>query len=62
MKAIDRNLYSRNGHLYYRAAVPRFLQPLLPFRETVVALRTMDWREARAIVARLHCCCLDILT
>lgn len=46
MKALERHLYSRNGYLYYRSAIPRKYQSLLSIKETVIALHSKDRREA----------------
>lgn len=54
MKAIERHLYSRNGHFYYRSAIPRKFQKILPIRETVIALGLSDRREARIVAAQLN--------
>lgn len=47
MKAVERHLYSRNGYLYYRSAIPRKYQAILSIKETVIALHSKDRREAR---------------
>lgn len=54
MKAIERHLYSRNGHFYCRSAIPRKFQRILPIRETVIALGLSDRREARIVAAQLN--------
>lgn len=54
MKAVDRHLYSRNGHLYYRSAIPRALRHVLPIKENVIALRVSDKRAARVMAAQLN--------
>jgi hypothetical protein len=54
MKSIERHLYSRNGHFYYRSAIPRKFQRILLIRETVIALGLSDRREARIVAAQLN--------
>ncbi len=39
MKALERNLYSRNNHLYYRSAIPRHLHQMLSIREIIISLK-----------------------
>ncbi len=53
MKALEPHLYSRNGHLYYRSAIPRNLHGLFP-KEITISLRVSDRREARVIAAQLN--------
>lgn len=53
MKALERNLYSRNGKLYYRSAIPRHLHQVLSRKEVVISLTITDRHEARVKAARL---------
>ncbi len=54
MKALERNLYSRNGNLYYRSAIPRHLHQILSIREIVISLKVTDRHEARVKAAQLN--------
>ncbi len=54
MKALERNLYSRNNHLYYRSAIPRHLHQMLSIREIIISLKITDRREARVKAAQLN--------
>lgn len=54
MKVIEKYLYTRNGHLYYRSILPRPLQALLKFKEVAFALSSRDIEECRVIVAQIH--------
>jgi len=47
MKAIERNLYSRNGYYYFRKSIPRSLHPILPHKEIWIGLNTKDLSIAR---------------
>lgn len=51
MKAIDYHLYSRNGRLYYRYALPKLLQFL--HKEIKISLSTKEIAVARLYVAQL---------
>ncbi len=54
MKALERNLYSRNGKLYYRSAIPRHLHQILSRKEVVISLKVTDRHEARVKAAQLN--------
>lgn len=54
MKALEPHLYSRNGHFYYRSAIPRNLQRLVEIKEITISLRVHDLREARLRAAQLN--------
>ncbi len=53
MKAIDRHLYNRNQHLYYRVTLPRNLHAVLGMKEIRISLGTQDTTLARLYVAKL---------
>ncbi|MCD8570177.1 MAG: hypothetical protein LRY76_01340, partial [Alphaproteobacteria bacterium] len=54
MKAIERCLYSRNGHYYFRASLPRSLHPIVGIKEIRLGLATQDLSLARVQTAQLQ--------
>jgi hypothetical protein len=47
MKAVEKNLYIRNGYFYFRCRLPRFYASTVTRKELTIALGTKDYSKAR---------------
>ncbi|MBI1327497.1 MAG: tyrosine-type recombinase/integrase [Alphaproteobacteria bacterium] len=53
MKAIEKNLYSRNGYYYYRTSIPKHLWNDTLKREIIIALGSKELSESRLISVQI---------
>lgn len=54
MKVVEKYLYSRLGHFYYRSSLPVALHHILPIKEITIALASQDLGESRMLAAQLN--------
>lgn len=54
MKAIEPNLYTRNGYFYFRRTVPQRYWHITIRRELTIALATQNHAEARSIASQVN--------
>ena len=53
MKAVEKNLYNRNGYFYFRCRLPQFYASTVNREELTIALGTKDYSRARLQSAQI---------